>query len=218
MFNKLVAISLFLCTVWATDLQAQSIDSVGVMTRDVSTPGPKTGLSFTFPAPSGFLSVTTDESPRNVVFTANASVSCMTLLDKVSSGPNDIIRLVVGGTTTGSGLAENVPGVLGGDVSLANNEYVGLVELTVSRRTGEVVQTRRGNFPSEFEACSGAVPPNLLPSGFPRGDNAFCSGQDFSTIPYVSCADVVGPNRDAWVGGPLAPDRTLTTGDTLFKE
>ncbi len=220
MFNKLVVISVFLCTVLATDLQAQSIDSVGVMTRD-DTSLPNTGFSITFPTPSGFLSVTTDASQPsasgNVIFNANASVSCMTVLDRRPSPPNDIIRLVVGGKITGSALAENVPGVLGGEVSLANNDYVGLIELTVTA-TGDVVQTRRGNFPSEFEACSGAVPPNLLPSGFPRGDNAFCSGKDFSKIAYVDCKDVVGPNRDAWVGGPLAPDRTLTTGDTLFHE
>jgi hypothetical protein len=219
MFNKLVAISLFLCTVLATDLQAQSIDIVGVMTRDVNLPN--TGFSLTFPAPSGFLSVTTDASQPsasgNVIFNANASVSCMTVLDRRPSGANDIIRLVVGGMITGSALAENVPqGV--GEVSLANNEYVGLIELTVERATGDVVKTRRGNFPSEFEACAGAVPISLLPPGFPQGNFQTCSHQDFSTIPYVDCANVVGPNRDAWVGGPLAPDRTLTTGDTLFKE
>jgi hypothetical protein len=124
MFNKLVAISLFLCTVLATDLQALSIDSVGVMTRD-DPRLPNTGFSITFPTPSGFLSVTTDASQPsasgNVIFNANASVSCMTVLDRRSSPPNDIIiRLVVGGTITGSALAENVPDV--GEVSLANNE------------------------------------------------------------------------------------------------
>jgi hypothetical protein len=216
MFNKLVAISLFFCTVFATDLQALSIDGVGVMTRD-DTSKPKTGFSLTFPAPSGFFSVTTDgTSPENVgdvIFNANASVSCMTLLDKVSSGANDIIRLVVGGTTTGSALAD-IPGV--GEVSLANNDYVGLIELTVSKATGDVVRTRRGNFPSEFEACSGLSPTGPLPPGFPHGNIQSCSLQDFSRKTYVTCADVVR-NFGAWEG-PLATDRTLTTGNTLFEE
>src|SRR5215831_19010980 len=103
MFNKLVVISVFLCTVLATDLQALSIDGVGVMTRDDPSK-PKTGFSLTFKAtpPSRFFSVTTDAEafPGQVAFNANASVSCVSLLDKVSSGPNDIFRLVVGGTTT----------------------------------------------------------------------------------------------------------------------
>jgi hypothetical protein len=215
MFNKLVVISVFLCTVLATDLQAQSIDSVGVMTRDNANL-PKTGFSLTFPAPSGFFSVTTDASRQNVTFNANASVSCMTLLDTVSSGSNNIIRLIVGGTTTGSALAvfpeADFPGV--GEVSLANNDYVGLIELTVLKSTSEVVETRRGNFPSEFEACSGLSPTGPLPPRFPHGDIASCRLLDFSTIPYADCADVVR-NFGAWAG-PLATDRTLTTGNTVF--
>jgi hypothetical protein len=126
MFSKLGAISVFLCMVFATNLQALSLDSVGVMTHDDPSL-PNTGFSLSFTAPWGFLSVTTDASPGNVVFNINTSISCISVFDTVKSGPDNIMRLVVGGTTTESALAD-IPEV--GIVNLGHNDFVGLLTRT----------------------------------------------------------------------------------------
>lgn len=89
MLNNFVAMAVLVCTVGATNIQALSIDSVGVMTHD-DPALPTTGFALAFTDPGGFLSATTAASPGNVIFNVNARVSCLRLLDTEEHGSTHI--------------------------------------------------------------------------------------------------------------------------------
>jgi len=193
MFKRNFLVLLFCCTAipffGCEELEAQgkrifdaSIDSVGIMKKDASQE--HLGFSLSIPhsiAGRGTATVTgdkiTDSSGVAIDyrgFNVNIELDCVHVFRRRDD--SSLFEVIVSGKV-GPNANFKLPDSVNPnppDFAILDNERMyGRAQFKIDTSTGDVIQVKRSNWPSETESCSlcdlaGDVPKcSLLPSGFP---------------------------------------------------